>query len=159
MKILSIYVFLVILLSNNVYAQDLKIIDGDTVVLNGVKIRFSGIDAPETNFRGKSQKCISNQKMINCGELSKKYLIKIIGKNKINCILEKKKDQFKRNVGECFIKNTSISKLLVKNGYAFDYPKYSKNKFLKDQNFAKLNKLGLWKTDFQFPWVFRANLR
>ncbi len=62
-------------------------------------------------------------------------------------------------MGECFIKNTSISKLLVKNGYAFDYPKYSKNKFLKDQNFAKLNKLGLWKTDFQFPWVFRANLR
>ena len=26
---------------------------------------------------------------------------------------------------------------MVKNGYAFDYPKYSQNKFAKEQEYAK----------------------
>ena len=29
------------------FANNLKIIDGDTIILNGEKIRFSGIDTPE----------------------------------------------------------------------------------------------------------------
>ena len=39
-----------ILISDNV-----KIIDGDTILLDNKKIRFSGIDAPETKFKGKQQ--------------------------------------------------------------------------------------------------------
>ena len=46
---------------------------------------------------------------------------------------------------------------MVKNGYAFDYPKYSKKKFAKEQVYAKENKLGLWSMKFQFPWDFRKN--
>ena len=37
------------------FADVLKVIDGDTIVLNGEKIRFSGIDTPELK-----QKCIKN---------------------------------------------------------------------------------------------------
>ena len=32
-----------------------KVIDGDTIKINGNKIRFGGIDAPETNYLGKQQ--------------------------------------------------------------------------------------------------------
>ena len=43
-------------------ADDLKIIDGDTIVLNGEKIRFSGIDTPELK-----QTCVQdNQAGMNC---------------------------------------------------------------------------------------------
>jgi len=38
------------LLSCNVgFAYSLRVVDGDTIVLNGEKIRFTGIDTPELN--------------------------------------------------------------------------------------------------------------
>ena len=155
MKILSFIVFLIIFFYKNVYAQNLKIIDGDTIKLNDITIRFSGIDAPESNFRGKSQKCYLNLKLVNCGDLSKKFLIKAIKNKSVSCKLEKKPDYFNRKLGECFIHDKSLSRLLVKNGYAFDFPKYSNNKFLFEQNYAKKHKLGLWNMSFEYPWVFR----
>ena len=48
---------------------------------------------------------------------------------------------------------------MVKNGYAFDYPKYSKEKFAKEQKYAKDYKLGLWSMNFIFPWDFRDQHR
>ena len=48
---------------------------------------------------------------------------------------------------------------MVINGYAFDYPKYSKKKFAKEQEYAKKNKLGLWSMKFEFPWEFRNKNR
>ena len=53
------------------------------------------------------------------------------------CKIEEKKDQIKRNLGECFLKRLSLSKLMVRNGYAFDYEKYSKGKFKYDQAYAQ----------------------
>ena len=158
MKVLFFTVFSIIFIFKNVNAQNLKIIDGDTIKFNGLKIRFSGIDAPETNFRGKSQKCFSGKKLVNCGELSKNFLIKITKKKKIVCILEQKPDNYNRKLGECFINNDSVSRILVKNGYAFDYPKYSNNKFLREQNYARKNKLGLWNMKFDYPWIFRSKI-
>ena len=35
-----------------------KITDGDTIVVNDIKIRFTGSDAPESYFFGKTQTCL-----------------------------------------------------------------------------------------------------
>ena len=35
-----------------------KITDGDTIVINDVRIRFTGSDAPESYFFGKTQTCL-----------------------------------------------------------------------------------------------------
>ena len=53
------------------HAQVLKIIDGDTIVINGEKIRFSGIDTPELK-----QTCMKGGEKIFCGMLAKKILLK-----------------------------------------------------------------------------------
>ena len=65
-KILLILFFLS--LSSNLFAgnitvtsgssDNLKVTDGDTIVINGKKIRFSGIDTPEIN-----QICISSYQL------------------------------------------------------------------------------------------------
>ena len=144
---------------NNSSTRNFKVIDGDTISINNVSIRFSGIDAPESYYRGKDQKCLIGDSVINCGKLSKNFLIKLIGKKKVECKLEKKPDQYNRKLGECFVENKSLSRLMVKNGYAFDYPKYSKKKFAKEQEYAKNNKLGLWNMKFEFPWIFREKVR
>ena len=130
------------------FADNLKIVDGDTIVLNGEKIRFSGIDTPELK-----QTCIQDDQKINCGMDAKLLLVKKIGNNTPECISEGK-DVYKRTLAECFINGESLSSFLVRSGYAFAYRKYSK-KFIKDEEFAKSNKLGMWAMLFQYPWDFR----
>ncbi len=134
----------------DVKSDELKIIDGDTIHLNGEKIRFSGIDSPEIK-----QTCTKNSEIIKCGILAKELLIKIIDNKKINCIREGK-DRYKRTLAECFVNDLSLSSYLVRNGYAFAYKKYSK-KFIADEDFARLNKLGIWSMKFEYPWDWRKN--
>ena len=144
--------FLIIIVSllccNISLANNLKIVDGDTIVLNGEKIRFSGIDTPELK-----QTCLHNNKIVDCGMSAKILLIKKIGNKTPECISEGK-DVYNRTLAECFINGKSLSKFLVRSGYAFAYRKYSK-KFIKDEDFAKSNKLGMWTMMFQYPWDFR----
>lgn len=148
MEKLSIYTILVLLFYNFCFAADLKIIDGDTIVFGGEKIRFPGIDAPELK-----QTCNKNDQKIFCGMLAKMILIKKIGNKTPNCKKEGV-DVYKRVLAECFVNGESLSSFLVRSGYAFAYRKYSK-KFIKDEKFAKKNKLGIWSMQFEYPWNFR----
>ena len=143
--------FISLLWINTSSANSLKIIDGDTIILNGEKIRFVGIDTPELK-----QTCLKDNEEVKCGMRAKMLLVKKIGKNIPMCIGEKK-DFYKRTLAECFVNGKSLSKFLVRRGYAFAYRKYSK-KFIKDENFAKANKLGMWSMTFQYPWDFRKGL-
>ena len=130
------------------FADNLKVIDGDTIVLNGEKIRFSGIDTPELK-----QTCLKGDQEVGCGMSAKMLLVKKIGNTTPECIREGK-DVYKRTLAECFVKGESLSKFLVRSGYAFAYRKYS-TKFVKDEEFAKANKLGMLAMTFQYPWDFR----
>ena len=148
MKKLSLFVFLVLVLCNISFADSLRVVDGDTIVLNGEKIRFSGIDTPELK-----QTCMNGDEKVFCGKTAKILLIKKIGNETPVCISEGK-DAYKRTLAECFVNGESLSVFLVRSGYAFAYRKYS-DKFIKDEEFAKENKLGMWAMTFQYPWDFR----
>ena len=74
----------------------------------------------------------------------------------MNCIKDDEPDQYNRILAECFVNDESLSKYLVRRGFAFAYRKYSK-KFVEDEEYAKANKLGLWQTEFEFPWDFRKS--
>ena len=141
-------VFFILFIGQNVSSNTVYVIDGDTIKIGNEKIRFSGIDAPELN-----QYCFKNGKKILCGVLAKKALLKKIGNKVPKCVIEGK-DIYKRILAECFINEKSLSKFLVRNGYAFAYRKYSK-KFIQDEEFARKNKLGLWSMKFDYPWEFR----
>ena len=130
--------------------SNLKIVDGDTIHLNGKKIRFSGIDTPELK-----QKCIKEGIKNSCGLIVKQILIDKIADNKVKCIKEGQ-DRYKRILAECFVNNESLSRYLVRSGYAFAYRKYSK-KFIIDEDYARSNKLGMWSMEFEYPWDFRKN--
>ena len=144
---------------NNIIKGKAIVVDGDTIKIKGEQIRFGGIDAPESYYRGKKQTCIKDNKKFFCGQISKDKLIERIGNNSLNCIIEKNKDKYKRSVGECFLKDESLSVFMVRNGYAFDWPYYSKGKFANDQEYAKINKLGFWNMKFEYPWEWKEKIR
>ena len=83
-KLIGILV-LSLLWSSIVSAKNLKVIDGDTIILNGEKIRFSGIDTPELK-----QTCLKDNEEVGCGMLAKMLLIKKIGNNTPICIGKEK---------------------------------------------------------------------
>ena len=138
------------LFSNNLFASHVTVIDGDTIRLGDVKIRFSGIDAPEIN-----QTCVASEGKVACGKISRDLLIEKVTNNKISCT-DEGKDFYGRVLGECFVNGESLSTYLVREGFAFAYRKYS-NKYVGDEEYAKFNKLGMWSMEFQYPWDYRSN--
>ena len=148
--VISISVLVCFFTYTDIKSQDVKITDGDTIKINGDKIRFSGIDTPELK-----QTCIKDGENNSCGLTAKQILIDKIAKNKVKCI-EEGQDRYKRILAECFVNNESLSSYLVRSGYAFAYRKYSK-KFISDEDYARINKLGMWSMEFDYPWDFRRN--
>ena len=146
--VISISSLIFFLIFNQVKSQDLRVVDGDTIHLNGEKIRFTGIDTPELK-----QTCINQGIIDPCGVTAKEILIDKISDNKVKCISEGK-DRYKRILAECFVNNESLSSYLVRSGYAFAYRKYSK-KFISDEEYAKTNKIGMWSMKFDYPWDYR----
>ena len=117
-KLLGILI-LGLLTYNISFADNLRVVDGDTIVLNGEKIRFSGIDTPELK-----QTCIQDGEEVGCGMSAKMLLVKKIGNNTPKCISEGK-DAYKRTLAECFVNGESLSKFLVRSGYAFASVSYT----------------------------------
>ena len=67
--VISICLIFFFLTYNDVKSYEIKIIDGDTIHLNGEKIRFTGIDTPELK-----QTCNKDNKVIPCGIEARKLL-------------------------------------------------------------------------------------
>ena len=151
LKILIFYFFSsIFFLTNNLFASHVTVVDGDTIKLGDVKIRFSGIDAPEIN-----QTCVASEGKVACGEISRNILITKVTNNKISCT-DEGKDFYGRILGECFVNGESLSRYLVREGFAFAYRKYS-DKFISDEEYAKSNRLGMWSMKFQYPWDYRKS--
>ena len=148
--LISVFSLIFISIINQVKSQTIKIVDGDTIHLNGEKIRFTGIDTPELK-----QTCLKEGVKNPCGLVAKQILINKIGNNNVKCISEGK-DQYKRTLAECFVNNESLSSYLVRKGYAFAYRRYSK-KFVADEDYARINKLGMWSMEFDYPWDYRKS--
>ncbi|MDC3122725.1 thermonuclease family protein [Alphaproteobacteria bacterium] len=143
-------IFIILFLFSSKCFADIQtiIIDGDTIRIGEERIRFSGIDAPEIN-----QTCISEGVEVFCGQISKSLLVDKTSLEQVKCISEGK-DQYNRTLAECFVNGESLSRYLVRQGYAFAYRKYSK-KFIKDEDYAKEKKMGMWNMKFLFPWDYR----
>ena len=134
-----------------------KVVDGDTIHIKSYKIRLEGIDAPEMKQKCKKpylQIAFFNfQKDYYCGQVSKKKLIQKIGNKPVKCILLGQ-DRYKRYLAKCLKGTTNLNRWMVRNGYAVAYRKYSKL-YILDENFAKEEKLGLWRGTFTKPEKWR----
>ncbi len=131
-------------LETNSTLKQIRVIDGDTFELNGTKIRLYGIDAFE-----KQQKCYKHGEYADCGILATDYLSFLLTGKNISCN-KKSLDKYGINVSICTVDGFDISKMMVRQGWAKAYTKYSSD-YLEDEQFAKDNLLGAWTKDFIEP--------
>ena len=127
-----------------------NVVDGDTIKINGIKIRLSGIDAPELKQRCKWK----NGEYYLCGEFSKSFLDFIEYEGVVIKCEYSNKDKYGRILGTCYHGKRDINSYMVVMGAAVAYKRYSK-KYLAQEEYAKENKLGIWSGDFIRPEEWR----
>ena len=127
--------------------------DGDTFRLNQpdgsfIRVRLANIDAPEV------------QPPQPYGKQAQRYLDSAIDKQTVQ-IKVINRDQYGRTVALLYHNGQQINRLLVANGYAWHYLKYSTDTTLTGlEKQAREKHLGLWHDPNPIePWQFRKEKR
>ncbi len=123
--------------------------DGDSLRIDGERIRLWGIDAPELG-----QRCRHDGQSYDCGKASQAALSSLIGSSQVKCEMVDT-DRYGRTVARCFVGGTDLGAAMVRLGWAVDFARYSKGYYAGEQEQAKAAGRGLWGGDFEPPWEWR----
>lgn len=127
-----------------------KVIDGDTLKINGVYFRLYGIDAPESN-----QTCANGQgRPYRCGDEARNWLSGWIRDNVLECRVMQQDEQGNM-VGTCALGQYDLGAAIVNAGWAVAYLKYTDIYYPYEEN-ARITRSGLWQGEFYMPWDWRV---
>jgi endonuclease YncB( thermonuclease family) len=126
-----------------------RVIDGDTIVIDGRHIRLEGIDAPET-----AQTC--GRRLLgwwNCGRAAANALDKLVAGHNVTCE-SRGTDKYNRMLGICFVDGRDINAEMVRQGFAWAFVKYSKT-YVQQEAEARASHVGIWQGESEPAWVYR----
>lgn len=146
---LCLIITCVVLGTSPALASDLFIRDGDSFAIGGQEVRLWGVDAPEYH-----QTCIKGGSIVPCGKYARQRLENLTKDAQLQCE-RVNTDRYKRTVARCYVHGEDVAALMVRAGFAFDYPRYSKGAYSDQQKAAKSEQRGLWSMDFEMPWIWR----
>ena len=153
--------FLSLTLGINISADiigEAEVTDGDTIIINDIRIRFTGSDAPESYFFGKTQTCLDDKdREWECGNAATQKLKDLINNQTVRCT-DEGQDRYGRTLGICYVGDIDLQAEMVKSGMAVAYLRYS-DRYEKEQNYAKKVKAGMWAGKFNQPEVWRRENR
>lgn len=128
------------------------IIDGDTIDIAGKRIRLHGIDAPESR-----QNCSLNGYDWRCGE-SATLALKHEASGRTVVCKGSKRDRYGRTIAVCFLDGVDLNAMMVREGFALAYRRYSKD-YVGEEDAARGALKGLWRGSFTEPWKWRRGSR
>lgn len=126
-----------------------SVVSGDTLQVNGQRIRLASIDAPELE-----QNCKKDGEPWPCGRAAANALEDFLGNRTVTC-LERGRDRERRMVALCEADGEDVAAWLVLNGWALAYARYSDGSYSARQRRAEREKRGLWQGEFDPPWDWR----
>lgn len=121
-----------------------KVVDGDTLVLDGKRIRLVGIDAPELR-----QVCQRDNQPWPCGKGARDHLDALIGDAKTTCDAGGS-DRYGRLLAVCSSGGRDLNAAMVGAGYAVAFGDYE-----AEQAAARAKRLGIWAGTFDAPRTWR----
>jgi endonuclease YncB( thermonuclease family) len=131
-------------------AGPIRVVDGDTLVVQDMRIRLHGIDAPE-----REQTCTSPEGTVwACGSWVTEQVRARYERRVARCeALEL--DRYGRTVARCRVEGEDMARALVQEGWAFAYRRYSLDYDL-DEKRAAVRGAGLHGSEVQAPAAYRA---
>lgn len=122
--------------------------DGDSLVIDGERIRLIGIDAPELD-----QTCVQANAPYPCGAEAKRHLAGLIGDRPVACA-SRKRDKYHRLLAVCRAGDVELNAAMVRDGWAIAYGGYT-----SEEAEAHAARRGLWAGGFDWPQDFRKAKR
>lgn len=126
--------------------------DGDTIKINGTRIRLHGIDAPESR-----QVCVIDGNPWLCGAEATRKLDEKIGGREVDCEAQDI-DRYGRTVAVCSVGGQDLNSWMVRQGLAVAYRKYSMD-YVGQEEESKSARSGIWASEFEMPWDWRKSKR
>ena len=131
-------------------ASQIRVVDADTVDIDGTRYRLYGIDAPE-----RYQKCRTWGLTWSCGAAATEALASRA--EGMGC-QGSDIDRYGRVVGVCSSGGEDLNAWLVAQGWALAYREYSDD-YVSQEDQARSNKRGIHRGDFVEPWDWRRGER
>ena len=125
------------------------VLDGDTIQINGQRIRLWGIDAFEA-----AQRCSGPDGDEPCGARATHELDDMIGNHQVVCIY-RDTDAYNRTVALCRVGALDLGASLVRKGLAVAFTRYALD-YSPDEAEARANRVGAWAGSFTSPTDYRA---
>jgi endonuclease YncB( thermonuclease family) len=119
-------------------------IDGDTLVMDGRRIRLRGMDAPEL-----AQTCRRDALVWRCGEEARAALRALIANRTLVCAA-KGRDRYERVLAICSVDGVDVGAELVRRGLAVAFGTY-----LDEERQAREARRGVWAGAFETPQAWR----
>jgi len=131
--------------------QEVVVVDGDTIDIDGKTVSLYGIDAPELG-----QHCKNGSKSYRCGYEAAIHLKKLVGNQAVTCDATPADSEDNSKI--CTVGSVDLSQAMLQNGYAT--AKLSAMSLYKNtESEAKRSGLGIWRGDFVQPSEWRAGRR
>lgn len=118
--------------------------DGDSLTLDGERIRLAGIDAPE-----RGQTCRLDGAGRACGEAARDHLVALIAGRPVECDWTKL-DKYGRRLARCRAGGVDLAAAMVRDGWAVAYGAHE-----REEADARAARRGLWAGTFERPEDFR----
>lgn len=150
-RILAIALLLLLMAAGASAASNVRVIDGDTIDLDGVRYRLHGIDAPET---GQFCKAADGSEWA-CGQVALGKLESLVIGRDVTCTPHEK-DLYGRWVASCVAGGTDVNGEMIASGLAWAFRKYSVD-YVKAEEIAHAGHVGVWQADTETPWDFRSH--
>lgn len=122
---------------------EVRVVDGDTLVVDGARIRIWGIDAPESNQDGGAEATAALSEIIQEQEVS---------------FSEVDQDRYKRTVAVIYVDGVDVGREMIARGFAWHYARYTHNDagYAAAQKNAQADRAGIWsKKNPLPPWEWR----
>lgn len=157
---MRVYLFLLFgLLAGVAQSAEIRVIDGDTVDIDGIRYKLNGIDAPE-----RGQRCAQKAGLWNCGSQATQFLDRLARGGRMDCrALGGDPVHADRYIGYCTINGKDVGELLLSAGLAWAYrdyldayPRFTLS-YLQKETEAKARGLGIWQADTKPAWEFRRD--
>ncbi|WP_019955334.1 thermonuclease family protein [Yoonia vestfoldensis] len=127
----------------------IRVIDADTFDVGGDRVRLFGVDAPELG-----QPCTIGRQTIDCGRWAADQVRARFDGQRARCTT-RDVDRYGRQVATCDVGGVDLGQVIVAEGWATAYRRYSMLYDL-DEKAAAVAARGLWSATMENPESFRA---